>query len=185
MWLDGAEGVAEAFHGGENHGYLTFHAHAQALAACAVVSAALGTVAPPPGRLPAAVHCVSHSVIRDLTVHTRQDALGEGRRDTLSAGDATPRADCPSLTEVDVWRLIADAVSRPPQVLHTQPREPSRAPTTDAIDGAGRPLPRGPPPPARPTAQQPPPPPPGREARCGLRAERRPPRCDVGSLRLR
>ena len=42
MWLDGAEGVAEAFHGGENHGYLTFRAHTQALAACAVVSAALG-----------------------------------------------------------------------------------------------------------------------------------------------
>ena len=71
MWLDGAEGVAEAFYGGENHGYLTFRAHTQALAACAVVSAALGTVAPPPGRLPAAVHCVNRSVIRDLTVHTQ------------------------------------------------------------------------------------------------------------------
>ena len=67
MWLDGAEGVAEAFYGGENHGYLTFRAHTQALAACAVVSAALGTVAPPPGRLLAAVHCVNRSVIRDLT----------------------------------------------------------------------------------------------------------------------
>ena len=85
MWLDGAEGVAEAFHGGENHGYLTFRAYAQALAACAVGSAARGTVAPPPGRLPAPVHRVSHSVIRDPTVHTRQDAQGEERKDTLSA----------------------------------------------------------------------------------------------------
>ena len=90
MWLDGAEGVAEAFHGGENHGYVTFRAHAQALAACAVVTSALGTVAPPPGRLPAAVYCVSHGVVRDLTVHTRQDAVGEGRQDTLSAGAAPP-----------------------------------------------------------------------------------------------
>ena len=87
MWLDGAEGVAEAFHGGENHGYLTFRAHA-----CAVVSAALGTVASPPGRLPAAVQCVSRSVVRDLTVHTRQDAEGEGRQDTPSARAAPPRA---------------------------------------------------------------------------------------------
>ena len=84
--------MAEAFHGGENHGYLTFRTHAQALAACAVVSAALGTVAPPPGRLPAAVHCVSNGVVRGLTVHTRHDALGEGRQDTPPAGDAPPRA---------------------------------------------------------------------------------------------
>ena len=90
LWLDGAEGVAEAFHGGENHGYLTFCTQAQALAACAVVSVALGTVAPPPGRLPAAVHCVSHGVVRDLTVHARHDALGEGRRDGLPAGNAPP-----------------------------------------------------------------------------------------------
>ena len=147
----------EAFHGGENHGYLTFRAHAQALAACAVVSAALGTIAPPPGPLPAAVHCVSHSVVWDLTVHTRHDALGEGQQDTLPAGDAPPRADRPSLMEANVRRLIADAVSRPPQVLRTQPQVPSRGPTTNAIDDAGRPLPQGPPPPARPTAQQAPP----------------------------
>ena len=163
----------------------TFRTHAHALTVCAVVNAALGTEAPPPGRLPAAVHCVSRSVVRDLTVHTRQDALGEGRPYTPSAGDAPPRADRPSLTEADVRRFIADAVSRPPQVLHTQPRVPSRAPTTDAIDDAGRPLPQGPPPPARPTAQQAPPPPPGRGAPCGVRAEPRPPSCDRESLRLR
>ena len=104
MWLDGAEGVAEAFYGGENHGYLTFRAHTQALAACAVVSAALGTVAPPPGRLPAAVHCVSRSVVRDPTVHTQRDAQGEERHDTPSAGAAPPRVDRPSLTEDDVRR---------------------------------------------------------------------------------
>ena len=149
MWLDGAEGVAEAFHGGENHGYLTFRAHSQALAACAVVSAALGTVAPPPGRLPAVVHCVSHSVVRDLTVHTQQDAQGEGRQDTPSAGAAPPRVDRPSLTEEDVRRLIADALSRPQQVLHPQPQEPTRAPAADAIGDAGHPLPRAPPPPRR------------------------------------
>ena len=90
MWLDGAEGVAEAFYGGENHGYLTFRAHTQALAACAVVNAALGKVAPPPGRLPAAVHCVNRSVVRDLTVYTQRDAQGEERHDTPSAGAAPP-----------------------------------------------------------------------------------------------
>ena len=150
MWLDGAEGVAEAFHGGENHGYLTFRARTQALAACAVVSAALGTVAPQPGRLPAAVHCVSHSVVPDLTVHTRHDALGQGRQGTLPAGDAPPCADRPPLTEADVRRLIADAMSKPPQVLHAQPQVPSRAPTTSATGDAGRPLPQGPPPPGTP-----------------------------------
>ena len=146
MWLDGAEGVAEAFYGGENHGYLTFRAHTQALAACAVVSAALGTVAPPPGRLPAAVHCVSRTVVRDLTLHTQRDAQGEGRHDTPSARAAPPRVDRPSLTEDDVRRLIADAVSGPQQVLHPRPQEPAQAPTTDAVGGAGCPLPRGPPP---------------------------------------
>ena len=171
MWLDGAEGVAEAFHGGENHGYLTFRAHAQALAACAAVSAALGTVAPPPGRLLAAVHCVSHSVVRDLTVHTRQNALGEGRQDTLSAGAAPPRADRPSLTEEDVRRLIADAVSKQPQVLHPQPQEPSWAPTADAVGDAGRPVPRAPPPPRR-ALRRSKRPPPGREAQRGPTAER-------------
>ena len=49
MWMDGAVGVAEAFSGGAKHGYLTFRSNAQAVAACAVVSAALGTVAPQPG----------------------------------------------------------------------------------------------------------------------------------------
>ena len=146
MWLDGAEGVAEAFYGGENHGYLTFRAHTQALAACAVVSAALGTVAPPPGRLPAAVHCVNRSVVRDLTVHTQRDAQGEERHDTPSAGAAPPRVDRPSLTEDDVRRLIAHAVSGPQRVLHPRPHEPAPAPTADAVGGAGRPLPRGPPP---------------------------------------
>ena len=146
MRLDGAEGVAEAFYGGENHRYLTFRAHTQALAACAVVSAALGTVAPPPGRLPAAVHCVNRSVIRDLTVHTRRDAPGEERHDTPSAGAAPPHMDRPSLTEDDVRRLIADAVGGTRQVLHPRPQEPARAPTADAVGGARRPLPRGPPP---------------------------------------
>ena len=146
MWLDGAEGVAEAFYGGENHGYLTFRAHTQALAACAIVSAALGTVAPPPGRLPAAVHCVNRSVIRDLTVHTQQDAPGEERHDTTSAGAAPPHMDRPSLTEDDVRRFIADAVGGTQQVVHPRLQEPARAPTADAVGGAGRPLPRGPPP---------------------------------------
>ena len=146
MWLDGAEGVAEAFYGGENHGYLTFRAHTQALAACAVASPALGTVAPPPGRLPAAVHCVNRSVIRDLTVHTQRDAPGEKRHDTPAAGAAPPRMDRPSLTEDDVRRLIADAVGGTQQVVHPRPQEPARAPTADAVGGAGRPLPRGPPP---------------------------------------
>ena len=155
MWLDGAEGVAEAFHGGENHGYLTFRAHTQAPAVCVVVSAALGTIAPPPGRLPAAVHCMSQSVVRDLTMHTRQGAQGEGRTDTPSARAAPPRVDRPSLTEEDVRHLIADALSRPQQVLHPQPREPARAPTADAVGDAGHPLPPAPPPPpTRPEAQQ-------------------------------
>ena len=146
MWLDGAEGVAEEFYGGENHGYLTFRAHTQALAACAVVSAALGTVAPPPGRLPAAVHCVDRSVIRDLTVHTQRDAPGEERHCTPSAWAAPPHTDRPSLTEDDVRRLIADAVGGTRQEVHPRPQEPTRVPTADAVSGAGRPLPRGPPP---------------------------------------
>ena len=64
MWLHRAVGVAEAFYGGENHGYLTFRTNAQAVAACTLVSAALGTVAPPPGHLSAAIHCL----MRGLTV---------------------------------------------------------------------------------------------------------------------
>ena len=39
-------------------------------------------------------------------------------------------------------------------MLHPQPQEPARAPTTGAVGDAGRPLPRGPPPPTRPEAQQ-------------------------------
>ena len=131
--------MAKAFYGGENHGYLTFRAHTQALAACAVVSAALGTVAPPPGRLPAAVHCVSQSVVRDLTVHMQRDAQGKRRHDTLSAGAAPPGVDRPSLTEDDVRRFIADAVSGLQQVLHPGPQEPAQAPTTNAFGGASRP----------------------------------------------
>ena len=122
-----------------------FRAHTQALAACAVVSAALGTVAPPPGRLPAAVHCVNRSVIRDLTVHTQRDAPGEERHDTPSAGAAPPHTDRPSLTEDDVRRLIADAVGGTQQEVHPRPQEPARAPTADAVGSAGRPLPRRPP----------------------------------------
>ena len=45
-WLEGAVQVAEAHSAGEVHGYLTFHIHRQVGAACAMVSAALGTVAP-------------------------------------------------------------------------------------------------------------------------------------------
>ena len=58
MWMEGAVGVAEAFSGGEMHGYLTFCSNAQAVAACAVVSVALGTVAPQPGQVPAWPHGV-------------------------------------------------------------------------------------------------------------------------------
>ena len=66
---------------------------------------------------------------------------------TVRPGCPPPRVDRPSLTEEDVQRLIADAVSRPQQVLHPQPREPARAPAADAIGVAGHPLPRAPPPP--------------------------------------
>ena len=95
MWLDGAVGVAEAFYGGENHGYLTFRTNAQAVAAWAKVSAALGTVAPPPGELPAAIHCVYYNVVCGLTVYTRPDAPAEGQRETLPAQEAPPRTDRP------------------------------------------------------------------------------------------
>ena len=81
MWMDGAVGVAEAFSGGENNRYLTFRSNAQAVAACAVVSVALGTVAPPPRHLPAAAHCVQYDVLRGLMVYTWNDALAEGRRE--------------------------------------------------------------------------------------------------------
>ena len=90
-------------------------------------------------------------------MHTRHDALGQGRQDTLPAGEAPPRADRPSLSEADARRLIADAVSKPPQVLHTQPQVPSRAPMTNTIDDAARPLPLCSPHPARLTAHQAPP----------------------------
>ena len=40
MWMDGAVGVAEAFSGAENHGYLSFRFKALAVAASAVVTAA-------------------------------------------------------------------------------------------------------------------------------------------------
>ena len=41
--------MAEAFCGGEIHGYLTFRSNGQAVAACALVIGALGTVAPQQG----------------------------------------------------------------------------------------------------------------------------------------
>ena len=95
MWMDGAVGVAEAFFGGENHGYLTFRSNAQVVAACAVVSAALGTVAPPPGQLPAVVHCVHYDVLCGLKVHTRNDAPAEQRREALPTQAAPPCSDRP------------------------------------------------------------------------------------------
>ena len=82
--------MAEAFSGGENHGYRTFRSNAQAVAACAVVSAALGTVAPPTGQLPAAVHCVHCDVLHGLTVYTWNDAL-----------PACPSVKC--LFSVETW----------------------------------------------------------------------------------
>ena len=90
MRLDVAVGFAETFHGGDNHGYLTFRTNAQAVAACAVVSTALGTVAPPPCQLLAAIHCVNHGVMRRLTVYTRHNAPAERRRETLPAPGSPP-----------------------------------------------------------------------------------------------
>ena len=56
-------------------------------------------------------------------------------------------------------------------MLHPQPQEPSRAPKTEAIGDAGRPLPRAPPPPGR-ALRRSKRPPPGREAQRGPAAER-------------
>ena len=151
MWLNGAVGVVDAFYGGENHGYLTFRTNAQAVAACAVVSAALGTVAPPLGRLLAAIHCVNHGVMRGLTVYTQRDAPAEGRRETLPAQEAPPRTDRPPLTEADVRRLIADTVSQPPRVVHTQARPPTQLPAASTAEDALRPLPKSPPRPGAPS----------------------------------
>ena len=49
MWFEGAVGVAEAYSVGEMHGYLIFQTNREAVAACAIVSAALWTVAPRQG----------------------------------------------------------------------------------------------------------------------------------------
>ena len=59
------------------HGFLTFRSHT--VAACAVVTAALGTVTPPPGQLPVAVHCVHYEVTDSLTVYKRNNTYLGGR----------------------------------------------------------------------------------------------------------
>ena len=151
--------MAEAFFGGENHGYLTLRSNAQAVAACAMVSAALGTVAPPPGQLPAAIHCVHCDVLRGLTVYTRNDAPVEERREVLPTQAPPPCSDRPPLTEADVRRLIANAVSQPPRVAPTQVGPPTQGPTADTAGHTVRPLPTAPPPPrcARLSSRRPPP----------------------------
>ena len=112
MWMDGAVGVAEALSGGDNHGYPTFRSNAQAVAACVVASAALGTVAPPPGQLPAAVHCVHYNILRGLTVYTRNDTPAEGQQEVPRR---PPARRWPPLIETDVRHLIADAIRHPPR----------------------------------------------------------------------
>ena len=74
MCLDGAVGMAEAYSGGEMHWYLTFQVHHQAVAACAVVSAALGTITARPGQQPAVVNCVPHATVHPATVYGRHGA---------------------------------------------------------------------------------------------------------------
>ena len=102
MWMDGAVGVAEAFYGEENHGYLTIRSNTQVVAVCFVVGAALGKAAPPQGWLPAAIHCVHYDVMCGLTVYKRHDTPAEGRRETLPSEEAPRRTDWPPLTEADV-----------------------------------------------------------------------------------
>ena len=87
------------------HGYLTFRSNAHAVVACAVVSAALGTGAPQPGQLPAAVHCVHCDVTCDLIVYTLDDTPIGGRKDAPPTQVALPQAD--------VRRLIADIGRQP------------------------------------------------------------------------
>ena len=91
--------MVEALSGGENHGYLTFHSNAQALVACVQVSAALGMGAPPPGQLPAAVHCVHYGYLRGPTVCTRNDAPVEERREALPT-QAPPCAQIGPLSQM-------------------------------------------------------------------------------------
>ena len=90
MWMDGAVGVAEAFSGGEMHGYLTFLSHAHAVAACPVVSAALGTATTQPGQLPAAVHCVHCDVMRHCLVHKHDDTPIGGLKEAPPTQAAPP-----------------------------------------------------------------------------------------------
>ena len=149
--------MAEAFSAGENHGNLTFRSNAQAVAACVVVSAAPGTVAAPPGQLPAAVHYVHYDVLRGPTVYTWNDAPAEERREALPTQAAPPRSDWPPLTKAGVRSLIDHAVGQPPHVAPSQVGPPTREPTADTTGHALRPLLAGPPPPARP-AEQPTPP---------------------------
>ena len=148
--------MVEAFFGGENHGYLTFRSNAQAVAARTVNSATLGTVAPPPGRLPAAVHCVHYDVMCGLTVYTRHDAPAEGRREALPT-QAAPALRSAPLTEADVRRLIADAVGQPPRVAPTQARLPTKSRQLTLPTMPCGPCRRARPPPAR-LARQPMPP---------------------------
>ena len=74
--------MAEAFSGGASHGYLTFRSNAQAVAACDVVSVALGTVAPPPGQLPGQRSTVSTvmSYAASRYIHGTTPWQRDGRR---------------------------------------------------------------------------------------------------------
>ena len=132
--VDGAIGVAEAFCGGEMHGYLTFRSNAHAVAACTVVSAALGTAAPQPRQVSAIVHGVHCDVTRDLTVYTHDDTPVGGRKEAppTQAVPPPPRAKQPPLTEADVRRLIADIVRQPLQEGPVQVGQPAQQPVTGA-----------------------------------------------------
>ena len=95
MWMDGAVGVVEAFSRRGDCGYLTSRSNAQAVTACAVISAALGTVALPRGQLPAAVRCVHYDILGGLTVYRRNDAPADGQREALPT-----QAPPPPLTQI-------------------------------------------------------------------------------------
>ena len=125
--------MAEAFSREEMHGYLTFLSNDVAMAACAVVIAALGAIAPQPGQLPAAVRCVHCDVTCGLIVYTRNDAPAGGRKAAHPTQAAPPRAIHPPLMEADVRRLIADLVRQLPQEQPTQVEEPTQRSVADTL----------------------------------------------------
>ena len=130
MWMDGAVGVVEGIFGAEMHGYLTFHSHAQAVTAGAVVSVAVSTVAPQLGQLPAAVHYVQCEVRRCLTVYKHDDTTLGGRTEAAPPHAAPLRAEQAPLTKADVQRLavvLAAVVRQLPPVKIWQVEQPSGA----------------------------------------------------------